>query len=87
MRCAAFQRRRTTFCNLPRTRTQLTRELAQHIQRIQKTLEDANIKLVSVISDIVGVSGRAHSESDDRGRDERDAADRTRIDPSEVFPV
>jgi transposase len=44
--------------DLTRTRTQLIRELAQHIQRIQKTLEDANIKLVSVISDIVGVSGR-----------------------------
>jgi transposase len=44
--------------DLTRTRTQLTRELAQHIQRIQKTLEDANIKLVSVISDIVGMSGR-----------------------------
>ena len=36
----------------------MTRELAQHIQRIQKTLEDANIKLVSAISDIVGMSGR-----------------------------
>jgi transposase len=44
--------------DLTRTRTQLTREVAQHIQRIQKTLEDANIKLVSVISDIVGMSGR-----------------------------
>jgi transposase len=44
--------------DLTRTRTQLTREVAQHIQRIQKTLEDANIKLVSVISDVVGMSGR-----------------------------
>ena len=44
--------------DLTRTRTQLIREVAQHIQRIQKTLEDANIKLVSVISDIVGMSGR-----------------------------
>jgi transposase len=44
--------------DLTRTRTQLTREVAQHIQRIQKALEDANIKLVSVISDIVGMSGR-----------------------------
>ena len=43
---------------LTRTRTQLTREVAQHIQRIQKTLEDANIKLASVISDIIGTSGR-----------------------------
>jgi transposase len=44
--------------DLTRTRTQLTREIARHIQRIQKTLENANIKLTSVISDIVGTSGR-----------------------------
>jgi transposase len=44
--------------DLTRTRTQLTREAAQHIQRIQKTLEDANIKLACVISDVVGLSGR-----------------------------
>jgi transposase len=44
--------------DLTRTRTQLGREIAQHIQRIQKTLENANIKLTSVISDIVGISGR-----------------------------
>jgi transposase len=42
-----------------RTRTQLVRELSRHIQRIQKTLEDANLKLTEVISDVVGVSGRA----------------------------
>jgi transposase len=39
--------------DLTRTRTQLSREVAQHVQRIQNTLEDANIKLVSVLSDIV----------------------------------
>ena len=44
---------------LTRTRKQLVREAAQHVQRIQKTLEDANIKLDSVVSDIVGVSGLA----------------------------
>ena len=44
--------------DLTRTRTQLAREVAQHIQRIQKTLETANIKLTSVISDIIGMSGR-----------------------------
>lgn len=42
-----------------RTRKQLVRERAQHVQRIQKTLEDANIKIASVISDVTGVSGRA----------------------------
>ena len=44
---------------LMRTRKQLVRERAQHVQRIQKTLEDANLKIASVISDITGVSGRA----------------------------
>jgi transposase len=44
---------------LMRTRKQLVRERAQHIQRIQKTLEDANFKIESVISDVVGMSGRA----------------------------
>lgn len=45
--------------DLTRTRKQLVREAAQHSQRIQKTLEDANIKLGSVVSDILGMSGRA----------------------------
>jgi transposase len=45
--------------DLTRTRKQLVREIAQHTQRIQKTLEDANIKLDSVISEILGASGRA----------------------------
>ena len=42
--------------SLLRTRKQLVRERSSHIQRIQKTLEDANIKLDSVISDIPGSS-------------------------------
>jgi transposase len=46
-----------------RTRKQLSREQARHILRIQKTLEDANIKLDSVISDIIGVSGRKMLEA------------------------
>src|SRR5246500_4803327 len=44
--------------DLLRTRKQLVRERSRHIQRLQKTLEDANIKLDSVISDIMGLSGR-----------------------------
>jgi len=44
---------------LTRTRKQLVRERTQHTQRIQKTLEDANLKISSVISDILGQSGRA----------------------------
>jgi transposase len=51
------------FRDLLRTRKQLTRERTRHIQRLQKTLEDANIKLDSVISDILGVSGRAMIEA------------------------
>ena len=42
---------------------QLSREQISHIQRIQKTLEAANIKLDSVISDIMGVSGRRMIEA------------------------
>ncbi len=48
---------------LMRTRKQLVREQSSHIQRLQKTLEDANIKLESVISDILGASGRAMVEA------------------------
>jgi transposase len=44
--------------SLLRTRKQLVRERTSHVQRVQKTLEDANIKLDSVISDVLGVSGR-----------------------------
>ena len=49
--------------NLLRTRKQFVRERASQVQRIQKTLEDANIKLDSVISDVVGVSGRRMLEA------------------------
>jgi transposase len=45
--------------DLTRTRKQLVREMARHTQRIQKVLEDANIKLTEAISDVLGVSGRA----------------------------
>lgn len=45
--------------DLTRTRQQLVREIAHHTLRIQKTLETANVKLTSVLADIMGVSGRA----------------------------
>src|SRR6201988_1020799 len=48
---------------LLRTRKQLTRESSRHIQRVQKTLEDANIKLDSVLSDVMGKSCRAMIEA------------------------
>jgi transposase len=44
--------------DLTRTRKQLTREIVQHVQRIQAVLEEANVKLCSVITDIMGASGR-----------------------------
>jgi transposase len=49
--------------DLLRTRKQFVRERSGHVQRIQKTLEDANIKLDSVITDIVGLSGRRMIEA------------------------
>jgi transposase len=48
---------------LMRTRKQLVREQVSHVQRVQKVLEDANIKLDSVLSDILGASGRAMLEA------------------------
>jgi transposase len=44
---------------LLRTRKQLVREQASHVQRLQKTLEDANLKLSSVLTQTMGKSGRA----------------------------
>ncbi len=44
--------------DLTRQRTQLVRQAATVANRIQKVLEDANIKLGSVASDVLGESGR-----------------------------
>lgn len=44
--------------DLLRTRKQFVREQVRHTQRIQKTLEDANIKLTTMLSDVLGQSGR-----------------------------
>lgn len=43
---------------LTRYRTQLIRERSSQVNRLQKTLEGANIKLANVATDIMGVSGR-----------------------------
>ena len=45
--------------DLTRGRSQLVAEHAAVANRIQKVLEDANIKLASVASDVLGASGRA----------------------------
>ena len=49
--------------DLTRTRTAIVRERGREIQRLEKLLEDAGIKLSSVASDITGVSGRAMLEA------------------------
>lgn len=48
---------------LLRARTQLIREQTRHVQRLQKALEEANIKLDSAITDIMGLSGRRMVEA------------------------
>lgn len=53
--------------DLTRTRTQMTHERARQVQRLQKVLEDANVKLTGVLSDIMGLSGRAILEAIVRG--------------------
>ncbi len=49
--------------DLTRSRKQLVREVGQHTHRIQKVLEDANLKLTEVLSDVLGKSGRAILEA------------------------
>ena len=45
--------------DLTRSRAQLVAERARFAQRLHKVLEDANIKLASVATDVLGASGRA----------------------------
>src|SRR5674476_411149 len=49
--------------DLTRARTAITRERGREVQRLEKLLEDAGIKLSSVASDIMGVSGRLMLEA------------------------
>jgi transposase len=49
--------------DLTRARTAITRERSREVQRLEKLLEDAGIKLSAVASDILGVSGRAMLEA------------------------
>ena len=57
---------------LARYRRSLIQQRAQAVNRIQKVLEGANIKLSSVASDITGVSGRAMLEAISSGKDDPD---------------
>jgi transposase len=45
--------------DLTRTRITLVEEHARLVNRIHKLLEEANVKLASVLSDVMGVSGKA----------------------------
>lgn len=45
--------------DVTRYRTSLVRERARIVNRLQKVLEDANLKLAGVATDVMGVSGRA----------------------------
>ena len=53
--------------DLTRNRAMLAKERARLSCRIQKVLEDANIKLASVASDVLGASGRAMLKAIVRG--------------------
>jgi transposase len=54
--------------DLTRYRTKLVQERAREVNRVQGVLERANIKLASVATDIMGVSGRAMLEALIAGR-------------------
>jgi len=58
---------------LVRFRRSLIQQRAQAVNRIQKVLEGANIKLSSVASDVLGASGRAMLEAIASGSDDPEA--------------
>ena len=45
--------------DITRYRVQQTRERSREVNRLQKVLEDAGLKVTSVLTDVMGVSGRA----------------------------
>jgi transposase len=59
-----------TLRDLVRYRTKLIQERSREINRVQKVLEDANVKLSSVVSDVMGVSSRAMLEAMVNGEDD-----------------
>lgn len=56
--------------DLTRQRTQLVDEASRISNRIQKVLEDANVKLGSVVSNVIGASGRLMLDAIIAGRDD-----------------
>jgi transposase len=59
--------------DLIRYRTSLVQERAREINRVQKVLEDANVKLSSVASNVLGVSGRQMLEAIVAGNNDPEA--------------
>ena len=53
--------------DITRYRVQQTRDRSQEVNRLQKVLEDAGVKLTSVLTDVMGASGRAMVEALVRG--------------------
>ena len=49
--------------DITRYRVQQTRERSREVNRLQKVLEDAGVKVTSVLTDVMGVSGRAMVEA------------------------
>ena len=56
--------------DLTRLRKALTRDRSRQVQRVAKILELANVKLGSVVTDIMGVTGRAILEAMIRGEED-----------------
>ena len=56
--------------DVTRARTAITDERSREIQRLEKMLESSGIKLSSVATDLVGVSGRAMLEALINGQDD-----------------
>jgi transposase len=59
--------------DLIRYRTSLIGERAREINRVQKVLEDANVKLASVASNVMGISGRQMLEAIIAGNEDPEA--------------
>ncbi len=59
--------------DLVRYRLHLAHERTREVNRVHKVLEDANLKLSSVASNVMGVSGRAMLEAIIAGRDDPQA--------------
>lgn len=64
------EREQRELRELTRTRSALIRERARVVQRLEKALEGANIKLGTVLTDVMGVSGRRILEALVRGEED-----------------